>query len=64
MKITSVSASFGFTKNLGNYQTLRADATVTAEVETGESAEEVFSKIFQEAKNQVKTQVEGGVANR
>ena len=56
MKVTSISATFGFTKNLGNYQTLRADATVIANVEDGETPEEAFAKAFEMAKQQVQIQ--------
>lgn len=60
MKISEVSASFAFTKNMGNYQSMKSEATITAQLEPGEKAEEVFAKIFETAKAQVKTQLETG----
>lgn len=59
MKITTISASFGFTKNLGNYQTLRADATVTAEINEDENADDAFKKAFELAKEQVSRETGG-----
>ena len=56
MKVREVSATFAFTKNLGNYQSMRAEATVVSEVENGESEEDVFKKIFETAKAQVREQ--------
>lgn len=60
MKISEVSATFAYTKNMGNYQSMKGEATVTAQVEPGEKAEEVFNKIFETAKAQVKSQLETG----
>jgi hypothetical protein len=60
MKITEVSASFAFTKNMGNYQTMRAESTVAAQVEPGEEPGEVSSKLFEIAKGQVKIQLKAG----
>lgn len=59
MKITQITASFGFTKNMGNYQTLRADASVVVDVEEGEISEEVFKKAFEMVKTQVAIQTGG-----
>ena len=59
MKITSVIATFGFTKNIGNYQTLRADATVSVNLEDGETAEQAFEKAFEIVKNQIATKTGG-----
>jgi hypothetical protein len=60
MKITEVTSTFSFTKNLGNYQSLKAEATVTAALEPGEKVEDVFAKSFDLAKDQVRTQVKTG----
>ena len=57
MKINEVSASFAFTKNMGNFQSMKGEATITAQLEHGEKVEEVFSKIFETAKIQVKSQL-------
>ncbi len=56
MKIREVSATFSFTKNLGNYQSLKAEATIVSEVENGEAPEDVFKNIFVMAKEQVREQ--------
>ena len=60
MIIKEVSATFAFTKNLGNYQSMRAESTVVAQVEPGEEPGEVSSKCFEMAKDQVRTQIKGG----
>ena len=59
MKIREVSATFSFTKNLGNYQSLKAEATIVSEVENGEAPEDVFKNIFGMAKEQVREQAKG-----
>lgn len=53
MKIKEVSATFAFTKNLGNYQSLRAEASITVEVEDGENVLVVYEEAFQTVKSQV-----------
>ena len=60
MQVKEGSASFAFTKNLGNYQSMRAESTVIAQVEPGEEPGEVFSKCFEMAKEQVRTQIKSG----
>lgn len=56
MKITEVSGTFSFTRNLGNYQSLKAEVTVVSQVEDGEDPESVFKNIFDMAKEQVRKQ--------
>ena len=53
MKVKEISATFAFTKNLGNYQSLRAEASITVEVEEGESVLAVYEEAFMTAKQQV-----------
>lgn len=56
MKITEVSGTFSFTRNLGNYQSLKAEVTIVSQVEDGEEPEAVFKNIFDMAKKQVRKQ--------
>jgi hypothetical protein len=65
MKVKQITAQFAFTKNLGNYQSLRAEAGITVEVEDGENVLAVYEEAFQTVKDQVKQQCDtGGVAGR
>jgi hypothetical protein len=60
MQIKEVSASFAYTKNMGNYESMRAESTVTAQIEPGEEPGEVSSKCFEMAKDQVRVQIKTG----
>lgn len=60
MQVKEVSASFAYTKNMGNYESMRAESTVIAQIEPGEEPGEVSSKCFEMAKNQVKNQIKTG----
>jgi len=53
MKVKEISATFAFTKNLGNYQSMRAEASITVEVEDGENVLAVYDEAFLTVKNQV-----------
>ena len=53
MKVKEISATFAFTKNLGNYQSLRAEASITVEVEEGENVLAVYEEAFLTVKQQV-----------
>ena len=57
MRVTEVAVSFSYTKNLGNYQSLKAEASATAELESGEETTEVFDRLFKLVKNEVRKQV-------
>ncbi len=54
MKVREIHASFSFTKNLGNYQSLRVEASATSELEPGENVEEAFEEAFELVKAQVR----------
>lgn len=49
-KITEVSVSYGLTKNLGNYESLRIDITLAAKVGNGEDVNEIWQQLFNDAK--------------
>ena len=53
MKVKEISATFAFTKNLGNYQSLRAEASITVEVEEGENVLAIYEEAFMTVKQQV-----------
>lgn len=64
MKVTEVRVSFSYTKNLGNFESVRVEAGATAELETKENAEEVFPNLFELAKQEVKKQVAQHIRER
>lgn len=45
MRIKEISVSIGRTHNLGNYESGRIDVSMKADVEQGESPDEVVSKL-------------------
>lgn len=53
MKIKEITATFAFTKNLGNFQSMRAEASIRVEVEDGENVLAVYEEAFATVKNQV-----------
>lgn len=57
MRITKVSASYGRTTNTGNYESLRAEATIEADVDEGEDVAEALAIVQALAKGAVKDQV-------
>lgn len=59
MKTKEISATFAFTKNLGNYQSMRAEASITVELEPGENEKAVFDTAFAAVKEQVAIQTGG-----
>lgn len=58
MKITEIHVSVSFTKNLGNYESLKIEAGATSEIEQGEKVKSVFSDTFKLVKEEIKKQVE------
>lgn len=60
MQVKEISATFAFTKNLGNFQSMRAESTLTAQIEPGEEPGEVSGKLFGMAKDQVRAQIKSG----
>lgn len=45
-KVKSITASYGKTINLGNYNNMRLEAEIEVELEEGDNAEEVFKGAF------------------
>lgn len=54
MKTKEITVGYTFTKNLGNYQSVKVDASVTMTVEEGESAEVVATTGYKYCREQVK----------
>lgn len=53
MRIAQVTYSRGETINTGNFNSVRVDVSVTADIDEGESAEEAFAKIRDAANSKV-----------
>lgn len=58
MKVKEINVGFTFTKNLGNYESLKVDAGVVITVENGEDPEVVYEKAWESAKKQIKRGLE------
>ncbi|OUM85671.1 MAG: hypothetical protein BAA01_09380 [Bacillus thermozeamaize] len=58
MQTKEISVGFMYTKNLGNYQSLKVDAGVVMTVEDGDDIEEVYQKAWETVKKQVKRGLE------
>ena len=52
-KIKEISINYGLTKNLGNYESLRLDITLTAVVFDSENTDKVWSELMQEARSKI-----------
>lgn len=56
-QITKISISFGHTKNLGNFESLRADCSIESAVEPGETVEEVAARLYKMARVQIRQEL-------
>lgn len=63
-KITEVKISFGFTKNIGNYESIRSDVCFGATLEQGENHKQVIEKLEEMCKAEVKRIITGKIENR
>lgn len=59
-KVKELSVGATFTKNLGNYQSLKVEANVTVHLETGDDPDTIYA----EAWERVQEQVRKGLANK
>jgi hypothetical protein len=57
MRVKEVSVTFSFTKNLGNYQSLKIEAGAVVELGPGDKPEKVYAETFEMAKRQVDEQI-------
>lgn len=58
MKTKEVSVGFTYTKNLGNFESLKVDGGVVVSVEENENPEEVYEQAWKSVKNQIKKGLE------
>lgn len=53
MEVKEIKVSFGKTKNIGNYESLRSDAEVTVVIQENDNTDEMFKKAYEKVKLQV-----------
>ncbi|CAM3877916.1 hypothetical protein COLU111180_12120 [Cohnella lubricantis] len=53
-----ITVGFTFTKNLGNYESLKVDAGVVMTVEPSDDPDAVYAKAWESAKKQIKRGLE------
>lgn len=58
MEVKEINVGFTFTKNLGNFESLKVDAGLVMTVETGDDPEAVYAKAWASAKQQIKRGLE------
>lgn len=58
MQVKEISVGFTFTKNLGNYESLKVDAGIVISVDDKHTVEEVYEKAWSTAKAQIKKGLE------
>lgn len=58
MQMKEISVGFTYTKNLGNYESLKVDAGVVMTVDPGEDPAAVEAKAWEYAKKQIKRGLE------
>jgi hypothetical protein len=58
LKTKEISVGFTFTKNLGNYESLKVDASVTITVEPGDDQDAIYAKAWANTKQQIKKGLE------
>lgn len=63
MRVSTVSVSYGRTVNLGNFNSLRYDATVEVQIDEGEDCQTALSKARATAKQEVEKAVLGELTN-
>lgn len=57
MKITEITISKRFTKNLGNFQSMTAEVSMTAVIEDGEEYNEVYEELRAEVNEAIKREI-------
>lgn len=58
MKVTKITVKLGITANAGNYQNIRPEVEVTAEVAEGESPQAVYAELAEFAREVMVAEVQ------
>lgn len=54
MNAKEITVGYTYTKNLGNFENVKVDASVTITVEPGQDLDELYNKAYNSMKKQVK----------
>ena len=54
MNAKEITVGYTYTKNLGNYENVKVDASVTISVEPGENVDELYDRAYESMKKQIK----------
>lgn len=54
MPAKEITVGYTYTKNLGNFENVKVDASVTITVSPGEDVDKLFDKAYEQTKKQVK----------
>jgi len=54
LNVKEITVAYTYTKNLGNFENVKVDASVTISVEPGQDTDELYDKAFTSMKKQVK----------
>lgn len=54
MNAKEITVGYTYTKNLGNFENVKVDAQVTITVEPGQDIDELYDKVYDSMKKQVK----------
>lgn len=57
MKIKSVKVEFSFTKNLGNYNSIKINEGLEAELSENDNLNDVREELYTNIKNSIKTEL-------
>lgn len=54
MNAKEITVGYTYTKNLGNYENVKVDASVTISVTPGEDVDELYDRAYESIKKQIK----------
>ena len=54
MNVEEITVGYTYTKNLGNFENVKVDASVTISVMPGQDVDELYDKAYASMKKQVK----------
>ena len=58
-KVKSITVGFKYTRNMGNYESMVANASAEVELEEGDKVDKVYSDAWEMVKEEVRTQLFG-----
>jgi hypothetical protein len=61
MRITQITVEYGCTWNLGSYSSVRPALSLTAELEEGESPDQVRQELHEQAKSHVEAAIDAAL---